>query len=58
MGLTYADIEVENLFTRRTLKTQSLVDSCAVFFAIPEHIAVQLGFDFSEVVSREVALAK
>ena len=57
MGLTYANIEVENLFTRRTLKMQSLVDSGAVFFAIPEHVAVQLGFDLSEVVTREVVLA-
>lgn len=57
MGLTYANIEVENLFTRRSLKMQSLVDSGAVFFAIPEHMAVQLGFDLAEVVTREVVLA-
>jgi len=57
MGLTYADIEVENLFTRRTFKTKSLVDSGAVFFTIPEHIAVQLGFDLTEVSMREVVLA-
>jgi hypothetical protein len=57
MGLTYADIEVENLFTRRALKTKSLVDSCAVFLTIPEHIAVQLGFDLTEVGTREVVLA-
>ena len=57
MGLTYADIEVENLFTRRIFKTKSLVDSGAVFFTIPEHIAVQLGFDLTEVSVREVVLA-
>lgn len=57
MGLTYADIEVENLFTHRALKMQSLVDSGAVFFAIPEHLAVQLGFDLTEVANREVVLA-
>ena len=57
MGLTYADIEVENPFTRRTLEAKSLVDSCAVFFTIPEHIAVQLGFDLTEVGNREVVLA-
>jgi clan AA aspartic protease len=57
MGLTYADIEVENLFTRRALKTKSLVDSGAVFLTIPEHIAVQLGFDLTEVGTREVVLA-
>jgi hypothetical protein len=57
MGLTYADIEVENLFTRRALKTKSLVDSRAVFLTIPEHIAIQLGFDVTEVSTREVVLA-
>jgi len=57
MGLTYADIEVENLFTRRAFKTKSLVDLGAVFFTIPEHIAVQLGFDLTEVSVREGVLA-
>lgn len=56
MGLTYADIEVENPFTQRALKTKSLVDSGAVFMTIPEHIAVQLGFDLTEVSTREVVL--
>jgi hypothetical protein len=51
VGLTYADIEVENLLTHRTLKTSSRVDSGAVFFAVPEHMAVQLGFDLTEVGS-------
>jgi len=57
MGLTYADIEVENLFTHRALKIPSLVDSGAVFFTLPQHVAVQLGFDLTEVSSREVVLA-
>ena len=57
MGLTYADVEVENLFTKRTLSIKALVDSGAVFLTIPEHIAVQLGFDLTEVGKREVVLA-
>ena len=57
MGLTYADIKVENLFTRRVLETKSLVDSGAVFMTLPEHIAMQLGFDLEEVSVREVVLA-
>ncbi|MBK6973163.1 MAG: clan AA aspartic protease [Sterolibacteriaceae bacterium] len=57
MGLTYADIEVENLFTKRSLPIKALVDSGAVFLSVPEHIAVQLGFDTEEVVTREVVLA-
>jgi clan AA aspartic protease len=57
MGLTYADIEVENLFTKRALPVKALVDSGAVFLTVPEHIAVQLGFDLTEVGTREVVLA-
>jgi len=57
MGLTYADIEVENLFTKRSLPIKALVDSGAVFLSVPEHVAVQLGFDTEEVVTREVVLA-
>jgi clan AA aspartic protease len=57
MGLTYTDIEVENLFTRRSLSIRALVDSGAVFLTIPEHVAVQLGFDLTEVGKREVVPA-
>jgi clan AA aspartic protease len=57
MGLTYANIEVENLFTHRTMPVKALVDSGAVFLSVPEHVAVQLGFDVSEVGTREVVLA-
>ena len=57
MGITHADIQVENLFTRRSLDARALVDSGAVFLTIPEHMAVQLGFDLSEVGTREVILA-
>jgi clan AA aspartic protease len=57
MGLVYADIEVENLFQKRTLPLRALVDSGAVFLSIPEHATIQLGFDTSEVTTREVVLA-
>ncbi len=57
MGLTYADIRVENLLSKRKLETKALVDSGAVFLIIPEHLAVQLGFDLNEVDTREVTLA-
>ena len=55
--MTYVEVEVENLFTKRTLPVKALVDSGAVFFTVPEHIAVQLGFDLTEVGTREVVLA-
>ena len=57
MGLTYADVQIENLFTKRTMPVTALVDSGAVFFTVPEHVAVQLGFDITEVTTREVVLA-
>jgi clan AA aspartic protease len=57
MGLTYANIRVENLLTKRKLETKALVDSGAVFFTMPEHLAVQLGFDLADAHTREVVLA-
>ena len=57
MGLTYADIRVENLFSKRTIEARALVDSGAVFMILPQHLAVQLGFDLTEVSQREVVLA-
>lgn len=57
MGLTYADIEAENLFSKHRMAIRALVDSGAVFMIIPEHIAIQLGYDLEEVSRREVILA-
>jgi clan AA aspartic protease len=57
MGVTYAEIGIENLFQKRRMTTKALVDSGSVFLTVPEHIAVQLGFDTSEVGKREVVLA-
>jgi len=57
MGITYAEIEVENPFQKRRMQIRGLVDSGSVFFTVPQHIAVQLGFDVTEVASREIVLA-
>jgi clan AA aspartic protease len=57
MGLTYTDIEVENLFSKRRMTVHALVDSGAVFMIVPEHVALQLGYDLEEVSQREVILA-
>jgi clan AA aspartic protease len=57
MGITYAEIGIENLFQKRRMTTKALVDSGSVFLTVPEHIAVQLGFDTTEVGKREVVLA-
>ena len=57
MGITYAEIGIENLFQKRRMTIKALVDAGSVFLTVPEHIAVQLGFDTSEVDKREVVLA-
>ena len=57
MGLTYADIEVENLFANRRMPVRALVDSGAVFMIVPEHLAIQLGYGLEDVSQREVILA-
>ena len=57
MGITYANIEIENLFQKRRMAIRALVDSGSVFLTVPEHTALQLGFDITEVSTREVVLA-
>src|SRR5687768_4321782 len=57
MGLTYAQVGIENTFNKHRIDTRALVDSGAVFFTVPAHIAVQLGFDLEESIAREVTLA-
>jgi len=56
MGLTHAPIKIENLFNKRSVEVDARVDSGTVFLIIPEHLAVQLGFDLTEVSTREVVL--
>jgi hypothetical protein len=57
MRITYANIWLENAITDIRIETRALVDSDSVFLTVPQHIAVQLGFDTTEVSTREVILA-
>ncbi len=57
MGLTYAMIGLTNLFTRQKVEIRALVDSGATFLCVPEEVAVQLGFDITEVSRQYVTLA-
>nr|VFJ63604.1 MAG: clan AA aspartic protease, AF_0612 family [Candidatus Kentron sp. DK] len=57
MGLTYTDLILENTFRNRRMQIRSLADSGTVFMTIPEHIALELGFDTEEFSTREVTLA-
>lgn len=57
MEITYADIALESIFPKRRLEVKALVDSGSVFLTVPQHIAVQLGFDTEEAGTREFILA-
>ena len=57
MGITHADICLENTFLKRKIEIKALVDSGSVFMTVPQHVAVQLGFDLDEVSTREAVLA-
>jgi clan AA aspartic protease len=57
MGLTYAGLKLTNLFTQQVVKTMALVDIGATFLCVTEEIALQLGFDITEVNTQMVTLA-
>lgn len=57
MGLTYAALRLTNLFTRQQVQVNALVDTGATFMCVTEEIALQLGFDISEVSHQTVTLA-
>ena len=57
MGITHADISLENIILKRRIEVKALVDSGSVFMTVPQHVAVQLGFDLDEVSTREAVLA-
>ena len=57
MGITYANIGLESIFPKRRIDVKALVDSGSVFLTVPQHIALQLGFDTEETVTREIILA-
>ncbi len=57
MGLTYTELTLTNLFNKKTVVINALVDTGAVFMCVPENIAWQLGFDTTEVSQQIVMLA-
>ena len=57
MGITHAAIVLENILLKRKIEVKALVDSGSVFMTVPQHVAVQLGFDLEEVSTREAVLA-
>jgi clan AA aspartic protease len=57
MGLTYAPLKLTNLFNRQSVEVNALVDTGATFMRVSEEVALQLGFDISEVSQQVVTLA-
>ena len=57
MGLTYVDLQLTNLFSQQQLHTRALVDTDATFMCVTEEVALQLGFDTTEVSQQAVTLA-
>ncbi len=57
MGLTYAALKLTNLFTNQQVQVNALVDTGATFMCVTEEIALQLGFDVTEVRQQTITLA-
>ena len=57
MRLTYAPLKLTNLFNRQSVDVSALVDTGATFMCVSEEVALQLGFDISEVSQQVVTLA-
>ncbi len=57
MGLTYATLKLTNLFGHQSVEVNALVDTGATFMCVSEEIALQLGFDITEVSRQVVTLA-
>lgn len=57
MGLIYATVGLTNLFNQQKVEVKALVDTGATFMCVPEEIALQLGFDITEVSQQVVTLA-
>ena len=57
MGLTYADLELTNLFTNHTVPVRALVDTGATYLIVTAEVARALGFDPDETVVSNVTIA-
>ena len=56
MGLTYATLKLTNLFSHEVVEIKALVDTGGTFMCVTEEIALQLGFDITEV-SRQMGIS-
>lgn len=52
----YAQIKFENQLNKTSLELNALVDSPSIFTVLPQHVALQLGFDITIDQTREFML--
>jgi clan AA aspartic protease len=57
MGHLYTDLKLINLLNHQAVDITALVDTGATFLCVTEEIALQLGFDITEVSQQNVTLA-
>jgi clan AA aspartic protease len=57
MGITHAQVTLENPFKRQRIETRALVDSGCLQLTIPDPVARQLGFDPAEFGTLNMRLA-
>jgi clan AA aspartic protease len=50
-------LKLTNLFNRKQVEVNALVDTGATFMCVTEEVALQLGFDITEVSQQVVTLA-
>nr|VFK20026.1 MAG: hypothetical protein BECKLFY1418C_GA0070996_10665 [Candidatus Kentron sp. LFY] len=48
MGLTYATVQLSNLFDRQSAEIDALVDTGATFLCVTEEVTLQLGSDLTK----------
>ena len=57
MGLTHVELQLTNLFSRKSMLVRALVDTGAMFLCVTQEIAVQLGFDPEEAETVRITVA-
>lgn len=57
MGLVYANLKLNNLFSGQSVEVRALVDTGATFMFVTAEVAHQLGFDTTEVSHQFVRTA-
>jgi len=57
MGLSHVDLQLTNLFSKKTMTVRALVDTGAMFLCVTQEIATQLGFDSEEAETVRITVA-